>query len=134
MRLRPLGCALILALAFIVPLLSVQPTLAQADFTAVRIMSIDGRTGELNVINPATGEVVGTFTTPAEGFASVYSSTSGRYMLANHYFGQHVTIVDSGLRSVPHGDHVDLVEGAPFVRATIGHQGDRDTIIGLRVI
>jgi outer membrane protein assembly factor BamB len=120
---RLLGLALLLAMALAVPMVSGPLALAQADFSAVRIMSVDARTGELNVLDAATGEVVGTFTTPAGGFISVYPSSSGKYLLANHYFGQHVTIVDSGLRSVPHGDHVDLIEGAPFVRATIGTPG-----------
>jgi len=96
------------------------PTAAAQGFeTATRVMAVDAKTGALTILDTDNGEVVGRFTTPNGGFTPVYPSPGGRYLFVNHYEGEAVTVVDSGLRTADHGDHVDLVEGAPFVRATV---------------
>jgi hypothetical protein len=87
--------------------------------TAVRVMATDPTTGELTVIDPKAGEVVGRFSAPAAGYAVLFPSGTGRYLLATHSEGEHVTIVDAGLSLRDHGDHVDLVAASPFVRATV---------------
>jgi hypothetical protein len=87
--------------------------------TVVRIMAVDGDTGALTVLDGGSGAVVGRFTTPGGGFTPVYASESGRYLVVNHYDHGAITVIDSGLRVEPHGDHVDLEIVAPFVRATV---------------
>lgn len=91
---------------------------AQAE-TAIRVLSIDGDTGDATILDGTSGEIVGQFTTGATGFTPVYASEDGRYFFINHYEGEHVTFIDSGLSTEPHGDHVDLVAEFPFVRATL---------------
>lgn len=98
---------------------SALPVVAQGAETAVRVMAIDAGNGDVTVLDPESGDVVGRFTTPAGGYAAVYPSGNGRYLLANHYAGNHVTIVDSGLSLQEHGDHADLVTAPPFVLATV---------------
>lgn len=114
-----LGAALLLA--GVAPLAGTSPALAQDRETAVRVAAIDGGDGDLTLLDPDAGEgaIVGRFTTPNGGYAYLYPSGNGRYVVANHYDGRHVTIVDSGLSTEDHGDHVDLVEAAPFVLATV---------------
>lgn len=87
--------------------------------SVVRVMAVDGGTGQLTVLDPSNGEVVGSFTTPTGGYAIISPSATGRYFLASHYEGEHVTIVDSGLSLEAHGDHADLVVATPFLRATV---------------
>lgn len=87
--------------------------------TAVRLVVTDGGSGELTVIDPADGDVTGQFTTPIGGFAPVYPSSTGRYVLVNHFEGDQVTIIDAGLSLAEHGDHVDLVTAPPFILATL---------------
>jgi hypothetical protein len=98
---------------------SALPVLAQGVESAVRVMAIDAGNGDITLLDPESGEVVGRFTTPTGGFAAVYPSGNGRYLLANHYAGNHVTIVDSGLSLQEHGDHADLVTAPPFVLGTV---------------
>lgn len=111
----------VLLFAGVAPLAAIPNALAQGRETAVRVAAIDAGNGDLTLVDPDGGEeaVVGRFTTPIGGFAYLYPSGNGRYVVANHYDGQHVTIVDSGLSTEDHGDHVDLVEAAPFVLATV---------------
>jgi outer membrane protein assembly factor BamB len=87
--------------------------------TAVRVMAVDAVTGEATVIDAGSGEVVGRFTTPTGGFTYAYPSSTGRYLMLNHYEGEHVTIIDSGLSLTDHGDHSDLSTAPPFVQATV---------------
>jgi DNA-binding beta-propeller fold protein YncE len=98
---------------------STLPVVAQETETAVRVMVSDAGNGDLTVLDPASGEVVGRFTTPVGGYSALYPSSTGRYLLANHYAGDQVTIVDAGVALEPHGDHADLVIEAPFVLATV---------------
>lgn len=100
-------------------LMNASPMVAEEAETAVRVMATDAGNGDLTVIDPESGDVVGRFTTPIGGYTAVYPSESGRYLLANHYAGNHVTIVDSGLFLEDHGDHADLVAAPPFVLATV---------------
>lgn len=115
-----LGIALLLA--GFAPLAPASPALAQTGVdTAVRVAVIDAGNGDLTLFDPDGGaeSIVGRFSTPTDGFAYLYPSGNGRYVVANHYEGRHITIVDSGLGTEDHGDHVDLVETAPFVLATL---------------
>lgn len=85
----------------------------------IRVLAIDGNDGDVTILDGTNGEIVGQFTTGATGFAPVYASEDGRHFIVNHYEGEHVTLIDSGLHTEPHGDHVDLVVETPFVRATL---------------
>ncbi|MCA9877394.1 MAG: hypothetical protein KC442_06425 [Thermomicrobiales bacterium] len=116
---RPL-LAGILALSVLLPGAAL-PAAAQdhAHNGAIRVMAADAESGELTVLDPGSGEIVGQFSTPVGGYAALYPSSTGRYLLVNHYAGDQVTIVDAGIALVPHGDHADLVTAPPFVRATL---------------
>jgi len=111
--------SLALAVALFLALAAVPAGLAQGTETAVRVVAIDGETGELTVVDPETEQVVGRFGTAAGGWTPIASSGGGRYVLVNHNEASAVTLLDGGLRLEDHGDHVDLVVGAPFVRATV---------------
>jgi hypothetical protein len=92
---------------------------ARAASDAIRVLAIDGDTGDVTILDGANGDVAARFTTGATGFTPVYASEDGRYFIVNHYEGEHVTLIDSGLHAEPHGDHVDLHVETPFVRATL---------------
>ena len=130
---RILGASALLALSLTLPI----PAAADEMGTAVRVMATDAANGDLTVIDPESGEIVGRFTTPTGGYTYVYPSENGRYLLTNHYAGEHVTIVDAGLGLEPHGDHADLVTNPPFVLATVAtgsvpaHYAAHDGIIAI---
>lgn len=94
-----------------------QPALAAE--TTIRVLSIDGDTGEMHVVDGHTGEIAGSFTAPGGGFSAAYATDDGRYFLVNHSESDATTLIDSGLTVEPHGDHVDLEVHAPFVRSTL---------------
>ena len=83
----------------------------------VRLMLVDAKTNMLHVIDAASGSVIASFSAP--GPSNLYTGSSERYFFAVHNSVNRVTIVDSGLMLVDHGDHKDLVQRAPYVRATI---------------
>jgi hypothetical protein len=95
------------------------PAIAQGVETAVRLLAADGDSGALTVLDPDRGQIVGRFTAPTGGYSIIYPSGSGRYLVANHYAGEHVTIIDARLSLEEHGDHADLVTAPPFVLATV---------------
>jgi hypothetical protein len=85
---------------------------------AARLVVADALAHTLTVLDPANDERLATFGTPGR-IGNVVRSSSGRWIFAVHTDANRLTILDSGLRRTDHGDHLDLVIGAPFVRATV---------------
>ena len=83
----------------------------------------DAQGREVRLIELATGEVLGTFTTPGAN-SRVYASPSGQYGIALDTQENRLSIIHSGLRLEDHGDHRDLVMENPYVVATknVGRQ------------
>lgn len=141
-RLRRIASIALVVALLVIPASHAHSTMAHDDDaaeTAVRVMAVDGATGQLTILDPASGAVVGRFTTPTGGYVAVGTSGTGRYFLAVHYEGEHVTIVDSGLSLESHGDHADLVAANPFVVATLPvgsaplHQWAHDGVLAVHV-
>lgn len=82
-----------------------------------RLLVADAKTNQLNVIDPEKG-IVASFNTIGK-VNSVYAGLSGSYFYALHRDANRVTVIHSGLSTVPHGDHNDLQVGAPYVLATL---------------
>jgi outer membrane protein assembly factor BamB len=93
------------------------PAVHADDVTAVRLAVVDFKTNVVSVIDAEDGDVLASFGMPGPG--SVYGSTSGRWFYVIHTAAGRVSVIDSGLRVEDHGDHQDLVIGAPFVRGTV---------------
>lgn len=82
-----------------------------------RLLVVDAKTNQLNVVDPEKG-IVGSFNTIGK-VNSVYPGLSGSYFYALHRDANRVTVVHSGLSTVPHGDHNDLQVDAPYILATL---------------
>lgn len=83
-----------------------------------RLLVSDADSSTVSVLDLATGEVLGSFSTPGAG-GSAYASPSGQYGLVVHRDENRVSVIHSGLRLEDHGDHADLVQGAPYVLNTL---------------
>ncbi|WP_221088213.1 outer membrane protein assembly factor BamB family protein [Deinococcus aquaedulcis] len=86
--------------------------------TAERLIIADASTHELTVLDPATGMKTARFSTPGK-LSGLYTGPGGTLAYAIHRDADRVTVLHSGLKSVDHGDHRDLVLGAPHVLATL---------------
>lgn len=108
------------ALAAITVLTSTSARAAQEDdhASAARLVVADAVSHTLTVLDAAKDERLATFATPGQ-IGNVIRSSTGRWVFAVHTDANKLTILDSGLRRVDHGDHMDLEVGAPFVRATV---------------
>lgn len=85
---------------------------------AARLVIADGKTGTLTVLDTEKGAVMGTFGTPGK-LSGLYVGPGGQYVYGIHRDSDRVTVLNSGLSSVSHGDHNDLVVGVPYVLATL---------------
>lgn len=90
-----------------------------ADDSAIRLLSIDGDTGALTVLDGRTGEITGEFDAAGTGPAFAVGSDSGERFLVNYYQAGQSVIVNSGLELEPHGDHSHLLENDPAIEATL---------------
>ena len=86
--------------------------------SAARLVVADAVAHTLAVLDAANGERLATFATPGR-IGNVVRSSSGRWVFAVHTDANKLTVLDSGLRRLDHGDHMDLEVGVPFIRATI---------------
>lgn len=93
-------------------------TLGAHAVTAERLIVSDAATNELSVLDAATGTRTARFSTPGP-LSSLYTGPGGTLGYALHRDADRVTVLHSGLGSVDHGDHRDLVIGAPHVLATL---------------
>jgi hypothetical protein len=83
-----------------------------------RLLVSDADSSTVSVLDLAGGEVLASFSTPGAG-GSVYASPSGQHGLVVHRAENRVSVIYSGLRLEDHGDHADLVQGAPHVLHTL---------------
>ncbi len=90
----------------------------EAHTEGTRLLMTDFDSSTASVLDLATGEVLGSFSTPGEA-GSVYASPSGRYGVVIHRDENRVSVVHSGLSLEDHGDHADLVQGNPYVLSTL---------------
>jgi hypothetical protein len=110
--------AIVAAGAFAAAVVWAVPAAAEGPVSAARLVVVDAVAATLTVLDAATDERLASFATPGR-IGNVVSSPSGRWVYATHSDANRVTILDSGLRLESHGDHADLIVGAPYVRATL---------------
>ena len=85
--------------------------------TAERLIVSDAKTHELTVLE-ADGAQRAHFSTPGP-LSGLYTGPDGTFGYAIHRDANRVTVVHSCMGSEDHGDHRDLVVGAPYVLATL---------------
>ena len=79
------------------------------------VASLDGP--ELVVLDADDGAVIGRFTVPGPG--RVHQLPNAQLSAVVHRDANRVTFVHSGLTAVDHGDHMDLLQGSPYVLKTV---------------
>lgn len=79
------------------------------------VASLDGP--ELLVLDAEAGAVTGRFTVPGPGRA--YQLPNAQLAAVVHRGANRVTFVHSGLTTIDHGDHADLLVGSPYVLSTV---------------
>lgn len=107
------------------PALTTALTLASAagaETTATRLIVSDAKTNMLTVLDTASGRALATFGTPGK-LSGLYTGPGRTLAYALHRDDDRVTVLHSGLGTVDHGDHRDLVRGAPHVLATLNVGG-----------
>jgi DNA-binding beta-propeller fold protein YncE len=108
----------------LLPLLAVAIGLAGAtapthadEKEAKRLFVVDASRNMVIALNPEDGTTVGMFSMP--GPTTLNASSSGRWVYALQTGENRMTVIDSGLKLVSHGDHDDLSVGPPYVRGTV---------------
>lgn len=91
---------------------------AQTTTSVSRLVVADAVTGVLTVYDAADGRPLAVFSTPSAN-PGVVASPGGRWVYAINTAANRVTILDSGLQLVDHGDHKDLLIGPAYVRGTV---------------
>lgn len=84
----------------------------------LRLIVSDGKTNVLNVVDAHDGNIVSSFGTPGR-LSGLETGPSGQYAYAIHRDDHRLTVLDSGLSTVSHGDHNDLQEKTPYILATL---------------
>ncbi len=79
------------------------------------VASLDGP--ELIVLDAAAGAIVGRFTVPGPGTA--HQLPNAQLAAVLHGDANRVTFVHSGLTTIDHGEHADLLVGSPYVLSTV---------------
>ena len=79
------------------------------------VASLDGP--EMIVLDAEAGAVVGRFTVPGPGTA--HQLPNAQLAAVLHRDANRVTFVHSGLTTIDHGDHADLLVGSPYVLSTV---------------
>ena len=93
-------------------------TSAQDDLNGTRLLVSDAGSTNVHVLNAADGKVIASFATAGQA-GRVYPSPNGRFGFVVHRDENRVSLVHSGLSTVDHVNHVDLVQGAPYIVATM---------------
>ena len=83
--------------------------------TRLLVASLDGP--EMIVLDAEAGTVVGRFTVPGPGTA--HQLPNAQLAAVVHRETNRVTFVHSGLTTIDHGDHADLLVGSPYVLSTV---------------
>lgn len=87
------------------------------ELVGARLLIGEAGTPQLYVLDLDSGAVIAHFTVP--GPSSIYQLPDTRYALAVHRADNRVSVIHSGLTAVDHGDHADLLQGNPYVLATL---------------
>jgi hypothetical protein len=90
---------------------------ATSELAGVRLAVASLEGPELVVLDAAGGGVLGRFTLPSPG--RVEQLADARLAAVTHPDANRVTFVHGGLSAVDHGDHLDLLQGPPYVLATV---------------
>jgi len=91
---------------------------AAVDGTAgVRLLLGVANEPRVVVVSAVDGRELASFGTPAAGTVQQLADT--QFAAVVHGAANRVTFLHSGLTAVDHGDHADLVEGQPYVLATV---------------
>ena len=88
------------------------------DVKGTRLLVSDAVSTNVHMLDAASGEVIASFATAGQA-GRVYASPNGRFGFVVHRDEDRVSLVHSGLTTVDHLDHVDLVQGSPYVAATM---------------
>lgn len=111
---RKLTCVLLLGVSLGVA--AAQHEEPHAEGARLLVTDLDSSTA--SVLELASGKVLGRFSTPGAA-GTAYASPSGRYGFVVHRDENRVSVIHSGLRLEDHGDHADLLQGAPYVLHTL---------------
>ena len=106
-----------LTFALLVSLAWAQPEPSE-DAAGTRLLVTDADSRAVHVLELADGEALASFSTPG-GAGRAYSSPSGQFGFVVHRDENRVSLVHSGLTVADHGDHADLIQGAPYIAATM---------------
>lgn len=85
---------------------------------AARLIFADGDGHRLKVFDPRTGQIIASFDTVGR-MSGLETGPGGRYAYAIHRDDSRITVLDSGLLLVPHGDHNDLQIRRPYIVGTL---------------
>lgn len=118
MKTRPHRLARLLALLGLLAAVPLVPIVRAEGDEAARLVVADGQAHTLTVLDAKEGTRLASFSTPGR-VGNVMPSSNRRWVYAVHPDNNRVTVLDSGLRLVDHGDHSDLKVEAPFVRGTV---------------
>ena len=88
------------------------------DVKGTRLLVSDAVSTNVHMLDAASGEVIASFATAGQA-GRVYASPNGRFGFVVHRDEDRVSLVHSGLTTVDHLEHVDLVQGSPYVAATM---------------
>lgn len=91
---------------------------AEGEESATRIFVADASSNTVRVLEKSTGKVIAGFSMPG-AINAVNASSSGRYVFALHTNDNRLSVIDTGLKLVEHGEHQDIEVSAPYVRGTV---------------
>ena len=95
-----------------------QEATASGDAAGTRLLVTDAESTDAHVVALEDNAVLASFSTPGEA-GRAYPSSNGRFGFVVHRDENRVSLVHSGLTVSDHGDHMDLIQGAPYVAATM---------------
>lgn len=88
-------------------------------YRGARLVVADAGTNAVHVLDVDSAAVIGSFTVPGEGGGSIAVTDSGQYAIVAHRSANRISVIHSGLTSEDHGNHAHLLQGSPYVLATM---------------
>lgn len=92
---------------------------AAVEYRGARLVVSDALKNVVHVLDIDTGAVLGSFTVPGETGGGIAVTDSGQYAVVAHRDANRISVIHSGLTSEDHGDHAHLLQGSPYVLATM---------------